>query len=111
MAAKVNLRTGKIIGADKGSFAWYHEKGHLIYDDSEQGISNGVRQNMAIYCSLMFLALGKWFTLFSILALGTIIYLIGLVIYEELWCNNFAKNQLMINRMKGGKKTRNKNGI
>ena len=105
MAAKVNLRTGKIIGAEKGTFAWWHEKGHLEYDDSERGIKNGVYHDLALYCSLLFLVLGNLYTIFNILAAVTVFYLIGLVIYEEKWCDKYAQTKL-----KGGIEI-NKNGI
>lgn len=98
MAAKINLRTGKIIGAEKGSFAWWHEKAHIVYDDSEEGITNGVNQNMGIYCSLIFLVFGQWFFLFQLLALFSVGYVIWLAIYEEMWCNKYASD-----KMKGGK--------
>jgi hypothetical protein len=111
MAAKINLRTGKIIGAEEGTFAWYHEKGHLVYDNSARGIINGVNQNMSMLCSFIFLVLGQWLMLFSILAVFSVVYMVGLTVYEELWCNAYAREQLMLKnkkeKEKGGK---NKNG-
>jgi hypothetical protein len=104
MVAKINLRTGKIIGAEKGSFAWWHEKGHIAYDDSEEGISAGVNQNNAIYCSFIFLALGQFFLLFEILAICSVVVIIYYFLYEEHWCNNYAGE-----KMKGGKKKQNGN--
>lgn len=94
MAAKINLRTGKIIGAEEGSFAWWHEKGHLEYDNSEKGITNGVNQNVALYCSLLFLVLDNFYSIFGILATISVFYLISLVIYEETWCNAYAREQM-----------------
>jgi hypothetical protein len=107
MAAKINLRTGKIIGAEKGSFAFLHEEGHIVYDDSEEGITNGVNQNMGVYSSLIFLVFGQWFFLFQLLALFAVGYVIWLAIYEEFWCNRYASNKINIS-MKGGKKQKTK---
>jgi hypothetical protein len=110
MAAKINLRTGKIIGAEKGTFAWYHEKGHLVYDDSERGITNGVYQNGALYASLLFLLLGDLSIVYKILAGLSIGTLIGLALYEEIWCNIYAsdmmdkKEESKLKNMKGGQK-------
>lgn len=94
MAAKINLRTGKIIGAERGSFAWLHEEGHIKYDNSEKGITNGVYQNVALYCSLLFLVLDNFYSIFGILATISVFYLISLVIYEEMWCNNYARKEM-----------------
>ena len=94
MAAKVNLRTGKIIGAEEGSFAWWHEKAHLEYDDSELGIRNGVRHNVTLYTSLLFLVLGNFYSIFNYLAVVSVFYLLWLVIYEEKWCDNYASKKL-----------------
>ena len=106
MAAKINLRTGKIIGAKHGSFAWHHEKGHEVYDNSEEGITNGVYQNAGFYCSLMFLVLGQWFFLFQLLALFSVGYVVWLAAYEELWCNKYARDQLKLNKLKAKKKSK-----
>lgn len=90
MTAKINLRTGKIIGAEKGSFAFYHEKGHLVYDDSDIGITNGMRQNYAMYLSFLFLALGQFWWVFTIPALVSVLTIFYYFIAEEMWCNNYA---------------------
>ena len=102
MGASVNLRTGKIIGAEEGTFAWFHEKGHEVYDNSELGITNGVRQNMALYCALISIVCGYLFGIFKVFAAISVVWLIGLVVYEEMWCNIYARDQLKI-KMKGGK--------
>ena len=94
MTAKINLRTGKIIGADKGSFAWYHEKGHLVYDDSDEGIRDGVRQNFAMYASFLFLALASFSIVFQILSLVSVAAIFYYFIKEEFWCNNYANKKL-----------------
>ena len=94
MGASVNLRTGKIVGAEEGSFAWWHEKAHIIYDDSELGIRTGVQQNMCVYCSLLLLVLGNLYSIFNILAGIVVFYLIGLVIFEEKWCDRYASKML-----------------
>jgi hypothetical protein len=101
MAAKVNVRTGKIIGAKRGSFAWLHEKGHLEYDNSDQGITDGVNQNNAMYLGLLFLALGQFWWIFTIPALLSVIMILYYYIKEEFWCNAYAAKQLY--KLKGGK--------
>ena len=101
MAAKVNLRTGKIIGAEKGTFAFLHEEGHIAYDNLDKGITNGVNQNNAMYLSLIFLALGQFWWVFTIPALLSVITIMYYYLKEEWWCNDYAVKQLY--KLKGGK--------
>jgi len=100
MAAKINLRTGKIIGAEPGTFAFYHEKGHLAYDNSEEGIENGSKQNNAMYLAFLFLAFGQFWWAFTIPALLSVLVIFYYYIYEEYWCNNYAKDMLKLKRKK-----------
>jgi hypothetical protein len=101
MGAMVNLRTGKIIGAKRGNFAFFHECGHIAYDNSEEGIKDGLYQNYAMYLGLLFLALGQfWFT-FKLLAISSVIMIFYYFLKEEWWCNSYAFKQLT--KMKGGK--------
>lgn len=104
MAAKVNVRTGKIIGAEKGSFAWFHEKGHLVYDNSDRGITDGVNQNNAMYCAFFFLALGQFWWIFSFPAMVSVLMILYYFLKEEFWCNAYAMQRLYFKTLKGGKK-------
>ena len=106
MAARVNLTTGKIIGAEKGTFEWYHECGHIEYDNSAVGIDNGVRQNMALYCALLFIVCGYLFDIFKVFAGISVVYIIWLVIYEEIQCNIYAREHMN----KKSKKNKKKDG-
>lgn len=99
MGAKVNLTTGKIVGAKKDSFAWWHEKGHIIYNNMEDGISNGYKMEMWLFSALTFAIISiplrfMWF--FSFLSIAFFWYYF---IYEEVWCNAYARIKLK----KGGK--------
>ena len=94
MAAKVNLRTGKIIGAKRGSFAWLHEEGHIAYDDSEEGINSGMQQNYAMYLSFLFLALGQFWWAFTVPALVSVLAIFYYFIKEEMWCNAYAAKKV-----------------
>ena len=94
MAAKINLRTGKIIGAERGSFAWHHEKGHALYDNSDQGIEAGVYQTDAMYCSFVFLALGQFWWAFTLPALFAVIVVLYYFAKEEMWCNKYATEKM-----------------
>jgi hypothetical protein len=101
MAAIVNLNTGKIIGAKKNSFAYFHEKGHILYDNSEMGIRNKFSQEMHFYTAVTFTILAflvKPLIILSMVAIGFFWYYF---IFEERWCNNYAREML------GGKRDGN----
>lgn len=94
MAAKVNLRTGKIIGAEENSFAWHHEQGHMIYDDSELGIRNTYLQEMWLYSAITLGIISIPFRIVWFLSLASILGFWYYFFYEERWCDNYAKTKL-----------------
>lgn len=102
MAATINLSTGKIVGCKKGSFAWWHEKGHMVYNNSEFGLRRSYLQEMWLYVAITMAILSIPFRigLFWLLALVSIISFWWYFIYEERWCNAYARIKLR----KGGKK-------
>jgi len=103
MSAFVDIPTGKIVGANKGTRTYLHEKGHIIYNKSEIGMRNSFREQSSFQLAVY---LGIFSFLFPILrwyALGMIMCSIYYFVYEESWCWGYA-----LNKFKGGK---NKNGI
>lgn len=95
MTGKVNLRTGKIVGCKEDSFAWFHEKAHIIYDDSEKGIINGMNQTYSFYGLLIFLTLYQFINFFKWFSLIMLLMSFYYFFYEEWWCNNYARNKLI----------------
>lgn len=94
MGAKLNLRTGKIIGARKNSFGWWHEKGHLVYDNSEEGIKNSYNQEMSFKYAVLFCIISFFFNSSKYFAMIMILIYFGYYFFEEHWCNKYAKNKL-----------------
>ena len=94
----VNLENKKIVGASEGSLAWWHEKGHIIYNQSEKGIKNSYRMSFSFYLALTLIIL----TIASnISPIFSVVFIFGFwwyFIYEEIWCWNYA------HKMKGGDK-------
>ena len=88
--AVVDLEERKITGCKKGSFDWFHEKGHLVYSDSDTGRRNEYIQQLALYGSLIFLALANFVDLAKYLALASVIVFFLLFAYEEMWCQRYA---------------------
>ena len=100
MTARVNITTGKIIGAEKDSFAWWHEKGHIAYDNSALGITNAYTQQMWLFVAVTMAIISIQVKLLWSFAAISIIGFWYYFFYEERWCNNYAKLKLQ----KGGKK-------
>jgi predicted membrane protein len=105
MSAKVNLTTGKIIGCKKDSFAWWHEKGHIEYDNSEEGITNTYKQQMYFYWAITFLIPAIFISTFAFASIIFICLFWYYFWYEESWCNKYARERYIKteNNKKGDK--------
>jgi len=90
MNAFVDLRTRKIIGAERNSLAWFHEKGHLVYNDSEFGMRNDFRAQVFFNATIFFLVLALFFEFFKLCAALSFILFAYFSIYEEAWCWRYA---------------------
>ena len=92
MKAHCDIETGEIHGCEKYSLKWWHEKGHLVFN------SNPDKSWIIMLRSYLF---DFWmlFTMSSIVyrfiyPVAVIIWLfyISIGIYEEWWCNQYAKH-------------------
>lgn len=101
MSGKVNLTTGKIIGVEKGSFGYFHEEGHLIYNNSESGMRNGIFQKYFFDFSILILIASIYLRPLSLFSLLLFMGYIGFDYYEELWCDNYARMKI---QKRGNKK-------
>jgi len=93
MAGFCDIKTGKIYGCEKGSYVWWHEKGHLIFNKSERGSFLQLCQQ---YILLLFFFSGIVAITFINKIAGLLVaipYLIYLCfeLYEEHWCWKYAK--------------------
>jgi len=91
MKAHVDLSTGKIYGCKEGSWKWYHEKGHIVYNSNPKtswlimlksyvfDIWMVLLMAAFIYAPIIYFAITGW---------GIYTFI---TIYEELWCNKYAK--------------------
>jgi len=89
-----DLGTGKIYGCKKGSFDWYHEKGHFKFNSDERFsfliLLKGYFKDIwiffimisVIYIPMIIMAFFCWMIYFSFFA------------FEEWWCNQYAKKKL-----------------
>lgn len=90
--AIVDLKSGKIIGCKEGSLTWYHEKAHLLYNNSEKGIKNSFRQSSFFMLSVIFLVVTLWSPnlYFKVVTSVALVLFIYYYIYEEVWCWSYA---------------------
>jgi len=91
MTAFVEPSTGKIIGAEKYSLAWFHEKGHIEYQESEKGMKNSLTAQTLLKLTIFFTVLGLFSFIFAIAALVTVSGWVYYGIHEEIWCWKYAK--------------------
>lgn len=91
MKAHVDLSTGEIHGCKPGSLKYLHEEGHIVFNSNDK-------------TSWMIMVKSYVFDIWMLFIMGSIIYrpllffataLFGIytfiTIYEELWCNKYAK--------------------
>ena len=91
-----DISTGKIYGCKKGSFSWWHEKGHLLFNQSDKGSQLHLYQNYIFYFWMLSVSLAlinalKIFEVVSIMLLATYFWI---DLHEEILCNNYARHQL-----------------
>ena len=94
MKAHVDLETGKIYGCKKHSFLWWHEKGHIEFNDHPQWSFLILIRG---YIFQLCFGLTVWGIYYEPLFLPAIITWIAfafLGVFEELWCNNYALKRL-----------------
>jgi len=97
--ANVNLETGKIYGCKEGTKTYYHEVGHLKFEE-EAPYGNMTRQlqNVSVRALLSVMAL---FIIYPLDLFRGMVVLCLLVssfseIYEEAWCWLYANKELKL---------------
>ena len=95
-----DIQTGKITGCKEGSLVWFHEKGHIEYNNSERGSRNSFLQQSALINGIFFLCLALFINPFKFLALFCLLIYLGLNFYEEHWCWRYARIHFQANQYK-----------
>jgi hypothetical protein len=92
--ANVNLDTRKINGAVEGTRKYYHELGHLNFEESKYGNLTRVFQDLSFKTLVFSTALGlvSKFNIFNYLIVICLLVNIISELYEENWCNNYSKH-------------------
>jgi len=90
----VDLGSGKIYGCKEGTWIWWHEKGHLVYNEIPSTSSLRAIQELILLVwmfSVTLSVINRWMVWIS---LPLIIIYLGIYVYEERWCNNYATSKI-----------------
>lgn len=91
MIPHCDLKTGKIYGCKTKSFKWWHEKGHFEFNKRELSSRLKLFQDYSFslwMISITFAIVTIYAFIFSFVFL---FFYLGVDIYEEYWCNKYAK--------------------
>lgn len=86
-----DIATGQIYGCKKGSWKWWHEKGHLEFNSLEWTSYLKLYQDY-IFLAWMFIMTFSRTTFAYYIGIAVFIAYMGIEIYEEWWCNRYANN-------------------
>ena len=103
--ATVNLQTEQIFGCKEGSKTWYHEKGHIVFNNLSWG-------NKISYYSVFFQMIAVFFIALSLLINNVFLHLfaflnaLGMIVtylFEECWAwswglKEYKKNNQLIKK-------------
>lgn len=107
--ASVNLETGKISGCTKGTKTYFHEVGHLKFEDENPiGIKIRSMQGMSLRILLIVVGLYCVYPLWimKLVIITGILLSILSEMYEEYWCWDYAQLQMKLQVLNEDKKTK-----
>lgn len=92
--AHIDLSTGKIYGAKKGSWKWYHEKGHIEFNNNEK-LSFFIMLNEWSVLIMQWILVACFVNrLFIFPAIFVMAFQMLFFVYEEWWCNQYATKKV-----------------
>lgn len=92
----VDLNTNKIYGCKPGTWPYYHEQGHLLYDRQAWSSQLTLIQQYAFNFWMMSCTLAVINKYMLVLALPLLLIYLGIDIYEEVWCNRYANKKIKL---------------
>jgi hypothetical protein len=90
------LATKQIYNCEEGSWAWQHEQGHLEYNKLDLAGRLLVYQDYALWIWMLSVTLSVLNHFMLVLSIPLILFYIGVEIYEEYWCNQFANMKIKV---------------
>lgn len=92
MVGHCDLSTGKIYGCKKGSFKWFHEEGHFKFNDKFSLLI--LIKGYIFYFWIFFIMVSIVFYWAYPIAVCLWLKYFILCIYEEHWCNKYARKNI-----------------
>lgn len=89
-----DIATGKIYGCEPGSKSWYHEQGHLEFNNLETTSRLILYRDYINTIWIISITLSIISKLLLILSIPAMLFLVVVQIYEEKWCDRYAIEQL-----------------
>ena len=88
----VDLNSGKIYGCKKGSRSYWHEKGHVRFDRSENGTRIKYYHDFFRMLTIVILPFNLFINsiLLKVFTLICGLFVIGYYLMEEIYCEWFA---------------------
>ena len=86
----VDLYTEDIFGCNKGSWMWWHEKGHLIYHKNPTTSQIKLIQEFIFVFWMFSITLSILNPYMLVISLPCLLSYIGIDVYEEWWCDRYA---------------------
>lgn len=90
--AVVNLETKQISGCKEGTIQWYHEEGHIKFNELEEADTINYRKEFLLKACIILLVFNQLFNnytakvfTFCCASLSLFYYF-----YEEVWCWKYA---------------------
>ena len=92
--AHVDLATGEIHGCEKGSYKWWHEKGHLEFNSNPKFSYLLMVKDWLFTLWTFIVMLAIMYRPFVWVAAAIFMIRIYIGFYEERWCNSFATKKI-----------------
>jgi len=87
-----DIATEKIYGCKRGSWIWWHEKGHIEFNKLEKTSTLLMWQQYAFLFWMISTTLSVINKFMLFISIPTLLFYFGVIIYEEVWANNYANN-------------------
>lgn len=94
MEPHVDLATGKIYGCKRGSWFWWHEKGHLKFNDLPTTSRLKMWQTFIFGFWMFSMSLVVFNKYMAFMSIPLMLTYLGIDVYEELWCNAYASEHV-----------------
>ena len=89
-----DIDTGKIYGCSEGTKDFYHEEGHIKFNEFQSTSSLKMWQGVAFMFWMIAITLCFFNKYMLYVAVPMLIVHVGIDVYEEYWCNRYAKLKL-----------------